>query len=159
MDCFAALYNCEEFTDSSVIARSLPIYLSLRGAKRRSNPEKENVHPLDCFATLYNCEEFTDSSVIARSKATKQSRKRNRASTGLLRYARNDVILARNDRVEEFVSFAFVIPALRRIQIFLKDFCGHSAKFPARALFIIFICPRFRNRGTFFYSQKFATNN
>ena len=34
--------------------------------------------------------EFTDSSVIARSEATKQSRKRKRAYTGLLRYARND---------------------------------------------------------------------
>jgi hypothetical protein len=29
-------------SDSSVI----------RGGKRRSNPEKENVHALDCFATL-----------------------------------------------------------------------------------------------------------
>ena len=37
---------------SSFIVRSLAILLSLRGAKRRSNPERENVHALDCFATL-----------------------------------------------------------------------------------------------------------
>ena len=39
--------DCHDF-----FAMSLLILLSLRGAKRRSNPEKENVNTLDCFATL-----------------------------------------------------------------------------------------------------------
>ena len=71
------------------------IHLSLRGAKRRSNPEKERW----CTGLLryarndvekMDCHDFSYSSVIARSEATKQSRERKRACTGLLCYARND---------------------------------------------------------------------
>jgi hypothetical protein len=72
LDCFASLAMTLEPS-------------SLRGAKRRSNPDGKGP-PLDCFASLA----MTGGTVvIARSKATKQSR-RGRSFTGLLRSARND---------------------------------------------------------------------